>query len=981
MPRCVLAVAFCVSALASSTPASLPRPGTYLCGGDPAEGKVVKGSKQGPFWLNRGSGLPKYSTTATLSINNASNAYVITFDASDSQMSHFSFGKAVTSTCSPRAISRETFGVLLARGPNTPTKFAKVTVELGDPSVTDHRQSSIAASTAQLRYTADVSHADAWCDHISEVSAHANLKASVSPMSSACAASASAAKTSRRVQIVVPMSEVPEGAPGPAKADGYVRAQFFHTYYDSSDDAYNLPTYTSAFPTFANDNAQPGCYARPKNFQLFCTSTANQDPAITAVCKPPPYTSTFVKDFAVENRCPVGTPSNTTSTANTFVPQHILPLPKTWTSGDSSMPIPKEFATLSHMTTQCGAGACPAKVQSLIESAIIRFRASARLDDATSAATVPQLIVTIDNFDSKSLQMNLKTNESYQLNIDSATVTIDSSTVWGTLHALTTLLQLTETKPTSSTGVVDVTVQSAPWTVTDAPRYGHRGVLVDTSRQYLSVPTLQSIIDSLSLAKMNVLHWHITDATSFPIQLTTGNAAKLSQYGKYSDSSIYTQANVKSLVQYGYQRGVRILPEIDTPGHSYSWGKAQKAEPSNTGLKGLMECDNMTSQFWPMCPEPPCGYLNVTNVNAQNLAKDVWTDVANLFNTSDYVHVGGDEQSHTCWQGDTEKKFHKWFEVLLGHLNQKSLGTINWAGSVISLNTNLTNLTRADVLHETPPMLQAWSEDANKMKALKLGYGLIDSSASHWYLDCGVGNWLGSNVGGMWPGKSWCTPFKTWQTVYAYDPEDGVTENYWGMIKGGEVALWGEQNGETNYESKLWPRAAAAAERLWSDKSARDPACAQERIRAWRERLVLPLPQGLGQRPTPMQAEYCRHDPSMCNAYLFVSGLFVPTCDASTTKSSSKLALILGLCLGLGLGGILLVASLYWYRKKNTQSHDTLLPGTRRSQDSETEMPAVRNPATSTDETKQEIREKATASVGSTVEMGADIAGQNPGAP
>eukprot|EP00937_MAST-01D_sp_MAST-1D-sp2_P007958 g7958.t1 len=892
------------------------------------------GNAGGSFWYNRGSGHPPTHTSASLLVTDT--AYVVKIVATNGNIAKFG-GPMASCPATPRSVTGETFGVMLARGMDTPTQFLDVSVQLGENTNLAANYSAQAGATAMLKtyLNGRVSNADAWCApgvDVASTSAalDAPLTATVSAATTPCSGPGSAG--GRTVEITVPFSAVPAASAGAtglgeAGVGYYTRAQFYHTYYAAGQ--HGLPTYTAAYPTFASDNAQPGCYGRPKNFQLYChgteaCSTRNPKQKCGGLCNAPAdAATTFVKDAYLSAQCPVAPPAD--KDANSYVPQHLWPQPKTFKSGTTLLQM---ITPPPAWTVDCtAAGPDCAQIKTMLDNAIARFGAMSKLSGASTApypnavaAGLPSITVTGSGVAAgQALEMGLNTSESYSLSVTTGAIAISAPTVYGAMHALTSLLQLTEARPLAAGGV-QVLVPNAPWTIDDAPRYPHRGVLVDTSRQWISVDTLKKVIDGCALSKMNVVHWHATDATSFPLELKSPSAKMLAN-ASYGPTQTYSMAAVRELVAYARDRGVRLLPEIDTPGHAYAWGQAGITPP-------ITECDGLEDQYWPMCPEPPCGYLNVSSPKAQEVATEVWRDVVDLFNTSGYVHVGGDEQSHTCWGDQTETKFSDWFKLLTRELGSLKKGTINWAGSVLKLNTDMLSLTNRSANGYRTPMLQTWHTDENKMTAAELGYDLIDSSASHWYLDCGDGAWLGSNVGGRWVGKSWCTPFKTWQTIYAYDPEDGVTSQYWQNLKGGETALWGEQNGELNYEQKLWPRAAAAAERLWSPKGVRDPTCAQERLRFWRQRLALPGIAGLAQSPSPMQPEYCRQHPDMCNAYLFIGGLHVAQCEAAAPPAPPAAAAAagadtskaLGVGLGLGLGLPALAAGAFLLRNRRAQS-------------------------------------------------------------
>lgn len=108
-------------------------------------------------------------------------------------------------------------------------------------------------------------------------------------------------------------------------------------------------------------------------------------------------------------------------------------------------------------------------------------------------------------------------------------------------------------------------ITSAPYSISDSPAFPYRLLMIDTSRHFLPVPLLYKIIDSLSYNKLNVLHWHITDHEAWPIEIRSKSKLWESSYSKYER---YTQVEVRKVIEYGRKRGIRIVAEIDTPGHA-----------------------------------------------------------------------------------------------------------------------------------------------------------------------------------------------------------------------------------------------------------------------------------------------------------------------------------------------------------------------------------------------------------------------------
>jgi hexosaminidase len=128
--------------------------------------------------------------------------------------------------------------------------------------------------------------------------------------------------------------------------------------------------------------------------------------------------------------------------------------------------------------------------------------------------------------------------------------------VYGAYHALETLSQLMQFSFDNETYFVP----NAPWSIFDFPRFAHRGILVDSSRHFEPVETLKRVIDSLTYAKFNTMHWHIVDEQSFPFD--SPSFPLLSEMGAYSDYERYTVDDVAEVVEYARQRGVRVMVEI-----------------------------------------------------------------------------------------------------------------------------------------------------------------------------------------------------------------------------------------------------------------------------------------------------------------------------------------------------------------------------------------------------------------------------------
>ena len=226
--------------------------------------------------------------------------------------------------------------------------------------------------------------------------------------------------------------------------------------------------------------------------------------------------------------------------------------------------------------------------------------------------------------------LQLGVNESYSLYIpdtaDNPIIQLYAETYYGALHGLETLSQLIYFDFNTSSYFIP----STPWLIMDAPRYTHRGILVDTSRHYQTLPIIRRIIDSLTYAKYNVFHWHLSDDQSFP--WGPDSLPRLSM-AAYSQSERYSSADIEDIVEYARQRGVRVMIEFDVPGHASSW----------------------CAGYPDVCPSNSCKSPLDPSSNATfALLEKLFTEVtggrrrAGLV-PDDLIHLGGDEVDLDCW--------------------------------------------------------------------------------------------------------------------------------------------------------------------------------------------------------------------------------------------------------------------------------------------------------------------------------------------
>ncbi|XP_021283425.1 beta-hexosaminidase 2 [Herrania umbratica] len=489
----------------------------------------------------------------------------------------------------------------------------------------------------------------------------------------------------------------------------------------------------------------------------------------------------------------------------------------------------------------------------------------------------PSVIVSNSSAPLKTLSINVidltvplqhGVNETYALAVSEVdgTAYLTAATAWGAMRGLETFSQMVWGDPS----VVPVGVY-----VWDAPLFAHRGVMLDTSRNYYAVEDILRTIGAMSANKLNVFHWHITDSHSFPLMVPS--EPELAAKGSYGPDMIYSPSDVARIVQFGLEHGVRVLPEIDSPGHTGSWAEAYPE---------IVACANMF--WWPagslwddrLASEPGTGHLNPLNPKTYQVLKNVIHDIATLFPETFY-HGGADEVIPGCWKADpTIQSFlsnggtlsqllETFVNSTLPYIISLNRTVVYWEDVLLDDNVKVDS----SFLPREYTILQTWNNGSiNTKKIVEAGYQVIVSSSEFYYLDCGHGDFLGNDSlydqqttgGNSGNGGSWCGPFKTWQTIYNYDITYGLSEEEAKLVLGGEVALWSEQADPTVLDPRIWPRTSAMAETLWSgnrdETGNKRYAEATDRLNEWRYRMV-----SRGIKAEPLQPLWCVKNPGMCN--------------------------------------------------------------------------------------------------------------------
>lgn len=190
-----------------------------------------------------------------------------------------------------------------------------------------------------------------------------------------------------------------------------------------------------------------------------------------------------------------------------------------------------------------------------------------------NATDVKSFAIKVNVVDSSTIKLNLATSEAYNLTVavqdDIINVKIKANNFFGARHALETLSQLVWTNDASL--VILKTIR-----IVDEPKFPYRGILLDTARNFVPLTGLKRTLNGMAANKLNVLHWHMTDSQSFPLDLKA--LPLFAKYGAYSKEMTYKEEDVEEIVKYARVRGIRVVIEIDTPAHAgngWTWGKQE----------------------------------------------------------------------------------------------------------------------------------------------------------------------------------------------------------------------------------------------------------------------------------------------------------------------------------------------------------------------------------------------------------------------
>ena len=451
---------------------------------------------------------------------------------------------------------------------------------------------------------------------------------------------------------------------------------------------------------------------------------------------------------------------------------HLMPVPASVRFNPGRLAVTKSFsvAARGHVDERLRAG---------VERAVRRLEGRTVLEfpqglagDANGAALVVECKGPGQTVPS------VEEDESYSLDVSDKQAVLRAATVVGALRGLETFLQLLEG---DRDGYFIPAVQ-----IQDVPRFRWRGLLIDVGRHYEPLAVLKRNLDAMAAVKLNVFHWHLSEDQGFRIE--SKKFPKLTGLG--SDGLFYTQDEARAIIAYASERGIRVVPEFDIPGHSTSW---LVGYPELGSAPGPYKIERGAGIFEPA--------LDPTNEEVYKFLDAFLGEMAALFPDA-YLHIGGDENEGKQW--DRNPKIQAFMRehavkdnrALQTYFNQRLLKILNRHGKRMM---GWDEIFQPDLPKDV--VIQSWRGPSSLAEAAKRGYDGVLSAG--YYIDL------------IYPASQ----------HYLADPlPEGstLTPAEAAHVLGGEATMWGEWVSPETIDSRIWPRTAAIAERLWSPRTVND---------------------------------------------------------------------------------------------------------------------------------------------------------------
>jgi hexosaminidase len=385
-------------------------------------------------------------------------------------------------------------------------------------------------------------------------------------------------------------------------------------------------------------------------------------------------------------------------------------------------------------------------------------------------------------------------DESYTLDVTAEGALLKAPTREGALHGLETFAQLVV--------LAQDGFEVAAVHIEDSPRFPWRGLMMDAARHWMPLDVVKRNLDAMAAVKLNVFHWHLSEDQGFRVE--SKRFPKLQQEG--SDGLFYTQDEIRGVVEYARDRGIRVVPEFDIPGHTTAWLVGYPELGTNPGPYEIGRKWGVYENALDPSREETYAFLDA-----------FFEEMTGLF-PGKYFHIGGDEVLATQWnksphvQAWAQQNNLKDAHAIQAYFNQRVQKLLQKRGKVL--------IGWDEVLHPDLPrdvVVQSWRGQKSLAEAATQGYRGILSWG--YYLD----------------------HLRPAAFPYGVDPMSGdaakLTPEEKSRILGGEMCMWAEFSTAEMEDSRIWPRAAAIAERLWSPASITDVDSMYARMEAVSQRL------------------------------------------------------------------------------------------------------------------------------------------------
>lgn len=431
-----------------------------------------------------------------------------------------------------------------------------------------------------------------------------------------------------------------------------------------------------------------------------------------------------------------------------------------------------------------------------------------RLDGRTGNFFTQSFITTTNQEPNAQLQIHCKEegkidlnqDESYQLKITPKNIAIHANSDLGAMHALETLLQL-------------LTVQQGQFVfpsleINDAPQFTWRGLMIDVARHFQPIEVITRNLDAMAALKLNVFHWHLTDDQGWRIEIKS--LPQLTNLA--SDGLFYTQEDIKYIINYAAERGIMVIPEIDVPGH---------ATAILTAIPEIGSYYNKDNTLKTYTLERNAGIFNPTldptNPKTYTILEQIFNEVCTLF-PSKYFHIGGDENEGKDWDANPRiQAFKKEHQLKTNHdlqtyFNMKLLKILQANNKeIMGWEEIMTpNMSKNAIIHSWRGVNEGLQAGESLINAAKSGYKTVLSNG--FYIDLVLS-------------------IEEHYKVMLIDEKANLTTEEKKRILGGEATMWGELVTPATIDSRLWPRTAAIAERLWSNSTVNDVDSMRKRIK------------------------------------------------------------------------------------------------------------------------------------------------------